>query len=78
MINLLGLIFLLLLNCVQQLCHIIQSQFEGFYTTVLLIIHVGGKTAIRRQNYVTYSYVLTEYPVILTNLTMYKIMCIFT
>jgi len=49
----------LLLNYIQQLFGIIiQSHFVGFYITVLLIIHVGGKTAIRLQNYVTY--VLTE------------------
>ena len=68
MVNLLGPIFLLLLNYVQQLCHIIQSQFEGFYITVLLIIYVGGKTAVRRQNYVTY--IPNEYTIILTNLFM--------
>lgn len=67
-INLLGPIFLLLLNYVQQLCGIIQSQFVAFYVTVLLIIHMGGKTTIRWQNYVTY--VLTEYTIILANLFM--------
>ena len=68
MINLLGPIFLLLLNYVQQLCGIIQSQFVRLYISVLLIIYVGGKTAIKQQNYVTY--ILTEYIIILTNLFM--------
>jgi hypothetical protein len=68
MINVLGPTFILLLNYVQQLSGITQSQFVGFYITVLLIIHVGGKTAIRLQNNVTY--VLTGYTIILTNLFM--------
>lgn len=63
-----GPIFLLLLNYVQQLCGITQSQFVGLYITVWLIIHVGGKTAIKQQNYVTY--VLIEYTIMLTNLFM--------
>jgi hypothetical protein len=47
---------------------IIKSQFVVFYIPVSLIIHVGGKTAVRLQNYVTY--VLTKYTTILTNLFM--------
>jgi len=68
MINLLGPIFILLLNYVQQLCGIIQSQFVGLYVTALLIIHACGKNAIKQQNYATY--VLNEYTIILTNLFM--------